>query len=241
MPKSNINPKRFAEEIPIEEVELKSDYNGKAWKRIKKMEARKKIYTALNFDERIYGGQEPDFIPTFQKIADALLNKTVIQTEHSRFYFQEIEFYLFSGAHPDPFVHRNEQQREFGQWYSHAAGLDLCLGNKDLEQQGQAYFGILIRSIGKEYESLPIYGPLKVFDSLIANYGSAFGTGCLKIETLPESNNFRIESGTRIGLKDKPGLPDAESSSRKNYREMNYRFFVHDLPERCKELKKRKS
>ncbi|MFI5151499.1 MAG: hypothetical protein ACHQRM_17360, partial [Bacteroidia bacterium] len=113
------------------------------------------------------------------------------------------------------FVHKNEQQAEFGQWYSHAAGLDLCLGNRDLEQRKQVFLGVLIRSIRKDNESLPIYGPLKVFDSLIVNYGSAFGTGYLRIELLPESNNFRIESGTRIGLKDKPGLPVPESSTRK--------------------------
>ena len=203
------------------------------------MEARKKIYIALNFDESLYSEQESDLHPVFPRIADALLNKTVIQTEHARFYFQEIEFYLFSETHPDPFVHKNEQQREFGQWYLHGSGFDLCLGNKDLENQQPVYFGILIRSIKKEENGSLICGPVKVCDTLIANYGSAFGTGCMKIETLSESKNFEIKSDERIGLK-KPALTEEESPMGKKYREMKYRFWVHDLPRYCPELKKRK-
>lgn len=74
----------------------------------------------------------------------------------------ELEFYLYSDSHPDPFTHRHAVQQSFGQWYFHRSGegfkngsfkgLDVTLGS------GQSYGGLLIRSMSTP-EGLVLNGP----------------------------------------------------------------------------------
>jgi hypothetical protein len=198
-------------------------------------------YKLLDFDKSIYQTQETDLSETFKRISNALINKTLIRTGNTMFFFQEIEFYFFKKGHPDPFVHRNKQQLKFGQWYLHAAGLDICLGNSDNSGETETYFGILIRSVRNEGEKLPIYGPLKVCDVLIASYGDVFGGGYLQIEATKLDNGFKIDPGLpRIGLKDRPDQTTEQTLLLKEYKEKQYRFRVTELPLLCQELKRKK-
>ena len=87
----------------------------------------------------------------FASAAERVLHGLELIIFGKRFRLVEVEFYLTSDAHPDPFTHLHEVQRAFGQWYLHRQGsgyrggsfkgLDLTFGD------GQAFGGMLLRSI----------------------------------------------------------------------------------------------
>lgn len=96
----------------------------------------------------------------FSDIADALLNRFVIQTEGKKYHFIEIEFYHNkTDDRPNITIQR---KTAVGEWFMHESGVDLCF-NSDEENYG----GILIRTIrcGEEY----INGPRKVMWEIFAN------------------------------------------------------------------------
>jgi len=88
----------------------------------------------------------------FDSLAKFLINETQLLVFGSPCRLLEIEFYLQSKQHPDPFVHCDQAQQSFARWYLHRVGgtlkngsfkgLDLAVGD------GDSYFGILIRSLG---------------------------------------------------------------------------------------------
>ena len=96
--------------------------------------------------------ENKDIVPQFNKIADMVLNKWVINVNNKHYRFSEIEFYLNHKQHPDTFTHGDEMQSILGNWYFHRAGksyksgsykgLDLSFGQGD-----NSHGGILIRSI----------------------------------------------------------------------------------------------
>ncbi|MCA9070861.1 MAG: hypothetical protein KDA84_18155 [Planctomycetaceae bacterium] len=82
----------------------------------------------------------------------------------------ELEFYLQSCHHPDPFTHCDPMQQEFGRWYFHRSGgtyrngsfkgFDLTFGSPD------AFGGIMIRSLTTPDGQL-INGPSLCVDHLL--------------------------------------------------------------------------
>jgi hypothetical protein len=83
----------------------------------------------------------------FADIADDFLNRRVLvlnefeNSPKTEFRLTEIEFYLYSETHPDPYTHRSEEQRAFNAFYFHKfsngtyksgtwKGLDICLGDQ---------------------------------------------------------------------------------------------------------------
>jgi hypothetical protein len=108
---------------------------------------------------------------TFQRIANCLLNKTVLalrragDKEGALVYFRicEVEFYLNDYCnHKDTFTHGDPMQKQTAKWYFHRfgsaykagtyKGLDLAIGKGD-----SAAGGILIRSLmpARERPDLP--------------------------------------------------------------------------------------
>ena len=106
---------------------------------------------------------ENDISGSFQRIANELMNKWVIQVDAKRYRIAELEFYYWSELHKDPYVHKNELQKKSGKWYFHGSGIDLTFGDNG------SYGGILIRAIydfkGKNY----VYGPLNCITELFSN------------------------------------------------------------------------
>ena len=87
----------------------------------------------------------------FDALAKTLMGKLLLNVFGNACQLLEIEFYLQSAKHPDPFVHCDQAQLAFARWYLHRTGgtlkngsfkgLDLAVGD------GRSYFGILIRSL----------------------------------------------------------------------------------------------
>ncbi len=85
----------------------------------------------------------------------------------------EIEFYLTSAAHPDPFTHGHETQLKPSHWYFHRQGSGYRGGSfKGLDftfSDGDAHAGVLIRSIDTP-DGL-ISGPSLVVDYILRQSG----------------------------------------------------------------------
>ena len=94
----------------------------------------------------------------FKELAELVLRDLVLVAGNERFRIREIEFYLNSAIHPDPFVHCDERQLTSGRWYFHSRGgnfrggtfkgVDITFGGQ--EEHG----GLLIRSIESEARGL---------------------------------------------------------------------------------------
>ena len=96
-------------------------------------------------------------ISTILETVERMLRSTELVVFGTRCRLVELEAYLYSEAHPDPFTHRHELQQTNGRWYFHRMGnsgaasqaykngsfrgLDLSFGGEN------AWGGILIRSI----------------------------------------------------------------------------------------------
>lgn len=97
----------------------------------------------------------------FNDLANKILNQSVLMINDIPHRICEIEFYLYSANHPDPFTHKDKDQSIPNNWYFHKKGgnyksgtfkgLDMTFRpnvityNKDFGMYG----GILIRSISK--------------------------------------------------------------------------------------------
>jgi hypothetical protein len=87
----------------------------------------------------------------FQRIAEVLLRRTVLDVAGEAHELCEIEFYLHGEGHRDPFTHGQALQRSSGRWYFHKSGesyrggtykgLDITFGPPDV------FGGILLRSL----------------------------------------------------------------------------------------------
>ncbi len=123
---------------------------------------------------------------TFINIADTLLNDTELMAgAHTVFYIAEIEVYLTSTSHPDPFTHCHPEQQSIGKWYFHRAGktlyrggtfkgLDITFGAESVNN-APVHGGILIRSLIEGTRDGPIIeGPCKCVNRLleVTNSGS---------------------------------------------------------------------
>jgi hypothetical protein len=87
----------------------------------------------------------------FQRIAEVLLRRTVLDVAGEAHEMCEIEFYLHGEGHADPFTHGQALQRSSGRWYFHKSGesyrggtykgLDITFGPSEV------FGGILLRSL----------------------------------------------------------------------------------------------
>lgn len=117
-------------------------------------------------------------IKRFYEIADILLNKSILQTNIFHYRISEIEFYIKSGNHQDPFTHCHPEQLSFGSCCFHRTsrrlkssykggkyqGLDLTLGD------GENFAGVLIRRICPVTSDGHIDGPSLVVDQILKDY-----------------------------------------------------------------------
>ena len=113
------------------------------------------------------------------KIANYILNGTILVNHNRNYLIKEVEAYLHSDDHPDPFVHKDPHQLSSGCWYFHRQnekaykggtfkGLDITFGYKDDEN---CYGGFLIRSLYCLTTQQLIQGPSNCVDDLCRNKG----------------------------------------------------------------------
>lgn len=108
--------------------------------------------------------------PAFEKLAHQLMGQCRLIVGEEPHRIVELEFYLHSTHHPDPFTHCDPLQQEFGRWYFHRSGgtyrngsfkgFDLTFGTPG------AFGGILIRSLTTPDGQL-INGPSLCVDHLL--------------------------------------------------------------------------
>jgi hypothetical protein len=112
----------------------------------------------------------------FAAVADLILNRAELVAAGTPLRVAEVEFYLKSARHPDPFAHAHPVQRDWGRWYFHRfggayrggsfKGLDLSLGD------GTATVGVLLRTAVFP-DGEVIDGPSRLVDRLLALTGAA--------------------------------------------------------------------
>jgi hypothetical protein len=90
----------------------------------------------------------------FDTIADKIINGVCLVIRNGAdehvFRIAEIEFYLHSAEHPDPYVHQSQDQLDVGRWYFHRVGESYRGGTfkgLDITFAHGMYGGILIRSL----------------------------------------------------------------------------------------------
>ncbi len=126
--------------------------------------------------------QKPELIEDqFRKAAEFVLRNCLIRFNESEFQINEIEFYYYSEVHPDPYIHKHQNQLNMGSWYFHEVGQDITFGD------GKNYGGILIRGIRDTRTSEDADGPVKTFDRL-------FNVSKLCVQ---DSHSFEIKESSR--------------------------------------------
>lgn len=167
----------------------------------------------------------------FNSLASHLLNNTCLVVSNNPYRIIELEIYYFDeNNHPDPYVHKANEQLALGNWYFNGFGLDITFGNAE----NKIYGGILIRGI-KSLGKTPKYisGPSNVLKEIFSRMGNVMSvnSGIYLTELIPinqnESNkdsnqdeNYKgIIQSTRIGLPKK--LEDTN-----NFAERQYRYLI---------------
>lgn len=173
--------------------------------------------------------------------ADLLLNRRILEAKGKRYRIAEIEFYLSSakGKNKDGITHCQPQQLTNDSWYVHRyfssnkikskrrIGMDLTCGDKPTDLYG----GILIRAI-QDIDKLTddtfyIYGPAKVFRTLIG-------------EELISSSELALLEGQQVEYNEIVALREHNWDSEKVYscprdlgksapvqdKQKPYRFFI---------------
>lgn len=119
------------------------------------------------------GADEQAWTKAIEQIADLVLRRTTWRIAGKPHRFTEVEFYVTTANHDDPFTHGDEMQREFARWYHHRTGgeyrggtykgLDLAFGRDD------TYAGMLIRGVeSTEPPAKLLDGPCVCVDHLLS-------------------------------------------------------------------------
>lgn len=105
----------------------------------------------------------------FENVATDLLNNYAINANGVIFRLVELEFYLKSDDHPDPYVHCDPDQLSVGRWYFHKRGgsykggtfkgLDITFGDG-------VFGGILIRAMMTDTGQV-IEGPCNCVNAIL--------------------------------------------------------------------------
>jgi hypothetical protein len=182
------------------------------------------------------------------KIALQLLNERllhVIDDKDNNHYFEicEVELYLNSEEHPDPYPHKHPDQKLFGHWHFHRTsnkpdasyrsgtfkGVDITLGTDD------SYFGILVRSICPVGTNDVISGPCKVVNKILELTGNESICDLTKNQAwkitehphlklvesdlkIIQDDNSKVYYGPRVGLSKHEVDPGDQ------WRNMKYRY-----------------
>jgi 3-methyladenine DNA glycosylase Mpg len=181
----------------------------------------------------------------FTYLADRILNYTLLMICGRVHRICEIEFYLQSREHPDPYVHGHIDQTKRGTWYFHRyntgtykngtfKGMDLVLGDTGY------HAGVLIRSIMDVEGRKFIEGPCRCVDHILSLSGIdniLTFTGGMSLNVLQNERGLVIVEGQptilepilcgpRIGLGNKDP----------NYRDKKYRYVIGPVKKQCKTL-----
>lgn len=149
------------------------------------------------------------------EVASFLLNSCILVVGKTRCRLVELELYYHSKQHPDPFVHQDILQKEFGKWYLHRKGGTLKNGTfKGIDftfGTPNTYAAFLIRSIEN-------------------SSGELIDGSCLCVEFIMNSIGVETVSDLR-DLVEGPGIVSVENPFRfECLPEQNVPVSVYDSP-----------
>jgi hypothetical protein len=133
----------------------------------------------------------------FLRISTDLMNHWKLRVNNAEYRITEIEFYLKSDFHVDPYTHGNKLQKEMGRWYFHGSGVDLTFGSDTM------YASLLIRAIYNLKSGIYTYGPLNSFAEIFHNFSYIFESEHLLGLTPAGNEEFKFEQpicAPRVGL-----------------------------------------
>jgi hypothetical protein len=191
-------------------------------------------------------------VEDFDKVANLLMNNSILKVNDNVYRICEIEFYLNCKEHEDQYTHMNDDQLEYGKFYFHKykngtykagtyKGMDITLG--DSSDEKNTYCGILIRSIYDIKNKVFIEGPCRSVNKILEEYECDSVKDFTKnklLNVLENKREFVIEDaklksetiyyGIRIGLSDK--YPE--------FRNQSYRYLImkDKIKKQKKDLKK---
>jgi hypothetical protein len=113
---------------------------------------------------------------SFGHIAGKIINKSHLIINNKEHRICEIEFYVYCKKHLDNYVHKTDDQLNYGFFYFHRykngtykegtyKGVDITLGNGK-----NMYYGILIRSIMRINDSHFIEGPCRCMNYILEQF-----------------------------------------------------------------------
>jgi hypothetical protein len=169
-------------------------------------------------------------VPTsLVSVAELLINTCELQIGTRTFELAEVEAYLWTSSHKDPFVYR-EPNAKFGQLFFHASGVDIWLG------LGESRLGWLVRAVYERSSDTYIYGPLiikgvieeelklQLTKSAVQSYYSLEQDWPINLIESEQERNDHIFRATRWKLGERTHDPDG-------YKLRDYRFFTHPSKE----------
>jgi len=161
-------------EKPLEVIQFLKD-NGFRYvddfvKTFPKKEIRNETNLLMEFWSDIHGGFEfKTLVERFGAHTHYLMNYLCLTVGDHTYRITECEVYYYDeNNHPDPYVHRRNQQLFAGNWYFNDMGLDLTFGNFDKK----IYAGILIRGIRNLRTKQFISGPSNVLREIFDKSGN---------------------------------------------------------------------
>ena len=205
------------------------------------------IENVLTLDSQLYINKPIEEIITI--MSDNLLNNTILSINKQNYRLIELEYYIKSTDHPDPFVHCDPHQQIKHKWYFHRLagkgykggtykGLDITIGYNDKLIFG----GILIRSIQNVITKEIIEGPCKVVNKIleicnknsieefIDNKPIPLSVGDPMLTLIMDTTNIlhkmEIFYGPRVGLTLKKSRDDIYKYIMKNYRAIIYPEYI---------------
>ncbi len=149
-----------------------------------------------------------NYMDSFKKIADLLLNQYNLLIGNVEFEITEIEFYYNDNdKHNDQNIHGEDEQKISNSWYIHRrgrGGIDITFGDS------KHYGGILIRGIKEVNSDKYIDGPLNVLKEIqkilnksrskLRNELKDIENSVVKLKQKSSRSDKFIYQGPRVGL-----------------------------------------
>lgn len=192
------------------------------------------LVPAKDADERAWS-------EAIERIAQLVLTRATWMIAGRAHRFTEVEFYVSTARHDDPFTHGDAMQREFARWYHHRSGsqfrggtykgIDLTFGRDD------AFAGMLVRGIESiDAPSALLDGPCLCVDHLlsrtkhssVASFVESYDrdvderTGSPSYLMVSDERAIEVHRSARVGLTLKRGA----TAARTRFLAAPYRFLT---------------
>lgn len=143
-----------------------------------------------------------ELTPSFNRIAQTLLNAYVFCVGNRRYQLSELEFYYnTTDQQADNFAHQHTQFHPNGSWRLHGAGLDIVLA-----ERGRYYGGILVRGMeevdaaGRPLPDAYIDGPWRLASHCVREKGAVTAPTAFYLEPRHTGDERFYVQAPRVGL-----------------------------------------